>query len=287
MENANNSKKAVRILDVSQLETGSLTKKFRSQQVLLHKHLFFEFNVGLGGSFVNEINGEKIKFGKCRCAVLRPNSDEHRFIRENDKEEYFYQDVYVSTEKMKKCCDFLNKNLYDDLMQKKSPITFLISLKSFDSLSEKLQELNNSINNDSNYTEALHLSVITEILTAYYISINRAEKEAFPNWINILLSKINEDKAYLLLPETTVAKEFGYTTSHFSREFKKHLKMTYVKYINIKKAQKAAELLITTNKQVIEISQLLGYSSPSPFNKQFKEVFNCSPLKYRQIFTFK
>lgn len=286
MKNTNNTKKHVRTLGAAQLETGALTRKFSSQQVLLHRHLFFEFNIGLGGSFVNEINDEKIKFGKCLCALLRPD-DVHRFIRGNENEDYVYQDVYVSTDKMKKCCDFLSKNLYDDLMQSKSPITFLIPIKEYDAIVEKLREFDDMTNHDVAYKESIHVSLILEILSAYLMYVNKAAKEAYPNWINILLNKINEDPSYLLLPETTVSTEFGYTASHFSREFKRHLKIPYVKYINIKRAHAAAELLISTNKPVIEISQSLGYSCPSPFNKQFKDVFNCSPLKYRQIFTFK
>lgn len=45
---------------------------------------------------------------------------------------------------------------------------------------------------------------------------------------------------------------------------------------------KAAELLVETNMNVLEISIEIGYSSSSNFSRAFREIYKISPLQYRK-----
>jgi AraC-like DNA-binding protein len=70
--------------------------------------------------------------------------------------------------------------------------------------------------------------------------------------------------------------------SHFSRRF--HEKTGYAPYdyfIRLK-IQKACELLETTDLNVGEISQRLGYTDPYYFSRLFKKVMHQAPTRYRQ-----
>lgn len=274
-----------RVLGKNNLEVNSYTRAFDREKVLLHRHLFFEINLCLNGEFINEINEESVIFRKRSCAILSPK-DCHRFLQTDEKTSYRHRDVYVPVEKMKKCCDFLSPTLYEKINSSDAPICFSLTSKEFDLINEMLETVENRMHYDADLAEELHVTAIIQILALYEKSLSNCNKTTFPDWLNILLEQLDETEN-LLLSEPIVAAQFGYTTSHFSREFKKYMKIPYVKYVSLKKAQIAANMLINTEKQVLEISQSLGYASPSPFNKHFNEVFNCSPSQYRKNFTLK
>lgn len=275
-------KERLRTVGTKNIELKSYTKFFINNTVLLHNHLFFEFNITLNGSFINNINDKKITFLKGYCSILRPN-DYHCFEKTEKNDSYKYQDVYISVEKMKKCCEILSPTLYNSILNHDEPIYFNLNIKDYEQIIETLSVFNNPFDFSSEHLEAIHVSVVIQVLTAYLKFLNDKSKANFPAWINNLLQKM-ENIDFLIKPEKHIAGEIGYTTAHFSREFKKHMNMPFIKYLNTRKANIAAELLVKSNMQIIEISQYLGYSSLSPFNKNFKDLFGCSPSQYRKTF---
>lgn len=283
METNSHHGKQLKTLGLKQIEVYLYTCAFTSQRVYPHNHLFYEVNICLDGTFINNINKTEIPFSKRSCAILRP-SDIHFFDTESDKSKlYRHQDIYITKEKMKECCDFLSPDLFERINSDKNPISFTLSNKDYEFVTDALNVFEKKFNYDTEFLEAVHKTVIVQVLTAYMKSVTLSNKASFPVWMTSLINKMN-DPAYLTKTEPEVAAEFGYTTSHFSREFKKYMKMTYIQYLNIRKVNYAADLILNSDKQIIEISQILGYSSPSPFNIHFKEVFNCSPSQYKRTF---
>lgn len=69
--------------------------------------------------------------------------------------------------------------------------------------------------------------------------------------------------------------------SQLSVRFHKETGMTITEYIRKQKILKAKELLSSTNKPQIEISNYLGFSSQSHFHKVFKEITGITPNEYR------
>jgi AraC-like DNA-binding protein len=68
---------------------------------------------------------------------------------------------------------------------------------------------------------------------------------------------------------------------HFIRLFKKDMNCTPVKYINLKKIEKAQLLLLTTNMQVRDIAMEALIENISYFNKIFKQHTGKTPCQYR------
>jgi AraC-like DNA-binding protein len=54
-------------------------------------------------------------------------------------------------------------------------------------------------------------------------------------------------------------------------------------YLRQYRLQKAKDLLIRTEKNILEIANSVGYANPSKFSCAFKRVFGLSPLKYRKL----
>ena len=88
------------------------------------------------------------------------------------------------------------------------------------------------------------------------------------------------------MPVPKMATDVGYSPEYLSREFHKYMKITLRKYIIQKKMEYASTLMAVNDLKVIDLAQIMGYSNPSNFSKNFQEVFNCSPIQYqREMFT--
>ena len=83
------------------------------------------------------------------------------------------------------------------------------------------------------------------------------------------------------LTEEDIAKEFGVSYSHFSREFKRATGKTFKCYIVDTRMNHAEQLLINTDLQVSEIAASCGYSNISYFISLYKKIKGKTPLKER------
>lgn len=73
----------------------------------------------------------------------------------------------------------------------------------------------------------------------------------------------------------------GFDRSYFCRIFKSATGATFTEYLNFVRICKAEKLLSETKKSILEISEAVGFSSVSYFNRIFKSVRNSSPRTYR------
>lgn len=74
------------------------------------------------------------------------------------------------------------------------------------------------------------------------------------------------------------------TKDHLIRIFKQMMGYTPIKYINLKKIEKAQFMLLTTDMTVSEIALELSFDNISYFNRLFKQTINITPSEYREIY---
>lgn len=71
--------------------------------------------------------------------------------------------------------------------------------------------------------------------------------------------------------------------SYFSRRFKQVTGFGFKEYLNTIRIRHACDLLLQTNKSIMEISEECGYMDSNYFGDAFRKVKNVSPSKYRKV----
>ncbi len=79
-----------------------------------------------------------------------------------------------------------------------------------------------------------------------------------------------------------LAKKFAINATTLKTVFKDVYGTSIAAHIKEHRMEKAADLLIHTEKSINEISAEVGYESQSKFSGAFKDFFNLSPLEYRK-----
>lgn len=108
--------------------------------------------------------------------------------------------------------------------------------------------------------------------------IPEPDSDDIPSWI---ISYLEEHYSDSSLSVTSVAEAFSMSSSYFSTYFKKHLDVTFSKYLENLRIKKACELIKNTNKNIEVISAEVGYSSSLSFRRAFKKVMGLPPSSYR------
>jgi transcriptional regulator GlxA family with amidase domain len=65
------------------------------------------------------------------------------------------------------------------------------------------------------------------------------------------------------------------------RLFQQETKSTPLQYLKRLRLEQAANLLLTTDKDIKEIRLLVGYKDASQFGADFKRLFGCTPQQFR------
>lgn len=79
-----------------------------------------------------------------------------------------------------------------------------------------------------------------------------------------------------------VAEDFYVSKSYLSQLFNEFIQTTFTDYLSHQRLYYACRLLATSNQPITEISEKVGFTSLSSFNRQFLKTKNMSPREFRK-----
>ncbi len=133
----------------------------------------------------------------------------------------------------------------------------------------------------------LQLPLILADSVAYQQALNQCEQEQnkHSNTINELVARVKAE--LVLIPEVGYPSLDAIATKlHVSgRTLKRHLKSfntTYIELLDMVRQLDAEKLLMTTQKNIQSISNLLGYAEPANFTRAFKKWTGETPIQFRK-----
>lgn len=95
-----------------------------------------------------------------------------------------------------------------------------------------------------------------------------------------MLSYISRN--YRTITLNRLAEEFHYSTSHVCRCIKEYTGQNFSDIIQFVKLEKACGLLSATNMSISDITEYIGYASPSYFSRAFKKQYGITPQAFRK-----
>ena len=145
-----------------------------------------------------------------------------------------------------------------------------------ESKQKMFKSLLTSISKSRNQTEfALYLGVLLNEL-----SLCKAET-SYDAQKSEIITYINENYAKIHSIDQ-IAQHFFISKYHLCHTFKKAMGMTVIDYLNRIKIKNACNIIASTNKDFLEISQICGFNSSAYFSKVFKDITGVSPREYKQ-----
>lgn len=105
-------------------------------------------------------------------------------------------------------------------------------------------------------------------------------EEGYSKTVTAVLAYVDEHLDEKITLEQ-IGKQLGRTSVHISRIFKKQTGEQLIQYINRRKMQEAAELMLQTDLKIKDVAAAVGMKDPFYFNKVFHHYYHMSPRQYR------
>ncbi|AIQ39556.1 AraC family transcriptional regulator [Paenibacillus sp. FSL R5-0912] len=80
---------------------------------------------------------------------------------------------------------------------------------------------------------------------------------------------------------TEMARQVNMSPSYFCRFMKKQFDLTPLEFLNEYRISEAVGLMETTDKKIMEIAEMTGFSNVNRFTETFKKMYGCRPMDYR------
>ncbi len=239
----------------------------------IHCHDFFEYFYIIEGSITHLIDGTEELLSIGDAVIIAPDIA-HNFKR---VKHCLHRDNMISPSILKEACDFLDKSLYEKLLQsrytkfhipKDGIVFFEKSIISFKSLS------------DVTLRKYYEKSLVVFLLS-FIILPSRYDKQATNNFQAECLDVIGD---VYTSPDAIdlVYKRLNFNKSYICKKFKDTFGMTLTEYINDLRIKQAAYLLSTTDYVLSEICEMIGLKSLPYFIKLFKECYHTTPANFRK-----
>ena len=123
-----------------------------------------------------------------------------------------------------------------------------------------------------------------EIFTDYfasYLAWPRADDRPMPDWLRDTRDWIDSQMIHEVTL-ATVRRKAGRCSEHISRAFHKYLGMTLTDYINQRRLEQAAALLVRSDLSILEVALNVGFQNASHFYRLFQQHYDQTPLSYRR-----
>lgn len=176
--------------------------------------------------------------------------------------------------------NYLIRFSYKTLEYSPTNVIFHDDDKTIYSLIEKLQE--EYCKKNSGYIEIMRCYLIEIIIK----TMRRISKEN----VNVLYNDFSKyiveyvDENYMNpITLTEISLKLNYSLPYLCKRFKQDLGVTFNEYLQKKRIEQSCRLISNTDKKIMEIAELVGYTDIKFFNQVFKKHLKMTPREYKNM----
>lgn len=154
----------------------------------------------------------------------------------------------------------------------------------YDKIYKELSDAKLDLSVDVNielYSESETTNYLNNLTQKGFDEINKESVSRETYITNKALAYIHKNYDDFNLDLQAVCKHLDISISYFSQIFKKNMDMTFIKYVNNYRIEKAKHFLEHSQKRIGEVSEMVGYIDPHYFGIVFKKHVDTTPKKYR------
>lgn len=247
------------------------------QRIIFHQHEFYEFVYIQEGKAVNVIGDQEYALNKGDFSLIVPG-ESHKLVPERG---CAYRDICIPPEFFEELCNLINPDQFlAYITTAKSAKQFSCSAHLTLLLEQKLNYLSIKPNKRDMEAKLIAYSVLMELLLELAPKDNDFPDKKMPEWMNTIMLRFQAIE-YVSQGIPAIIKDINYNEIYINRIFKQYTGMSLRACLTETKLEFALTYLKFSTHSVNEISDILGFSSPSFFYKQFKNKYNLTPADYR------
>lgn len=241
-----------------------------------HDHNYYEYFIVTSGNITHEVNNEKQNLKSGSMVLIRP-SDYHKYSVSEGSE---FKLINISFCKLhfEAVQAYFKSPVIDMMLADEMPPLIYLSSTQLSSLKKKHYLLN--VGSDKNGLITQLRTLLIDIFSYFIMEYERQSLNDSKRWLKNVLNQMNTpENIEEGLP--ALLRYSGFSHGHLCRIMKEELGITPTKFITDLRLTYAANLLTTTDYDILSIAMRLGFSSLSYFITIFKEKYNITPSKYR------
>jgi AraC family cel operon transcriptional repressor len=228
---------------------------------------------------MHNINGKACRICKADACLIRPD-DTHNLTSLKRGADYWHLNFLIKTNYIKALLALFGDGLYTDLLSNPEPLDFKITEFMLDDVVSKCLQIQTLETRDIEWNVCQCKLLVGNLLNVFLSQYFPAGKN-YPEWLDGFLKYLNNVASFADDAET-LAKKTPYVYSHLSRLFKHFTGVTLNQYINSVKINYAKELLLYSDRTILEIAGNLCFDSPSHLNHIFKQQTGLTPSEFKK-----
>lgn len=188
---------------------------------------------------------------------------------------------------LKDCFDDIEQNQYDITLVKQFFTDFILFIRNsliehaekYEAHIERVEKISNQFIMCETYSEAKN--ALLNHIAGIKSSLAKWNSEQYSDIVSKAIQDIsaNYDKNLTL---NSVADNINVNSSYLSRLFLKETGQNFIDYLTDFKVRKAMTFLVSSNLNIQEVGEKVGYQNPKYFNRVFKKLTGVSPNQYRK-----
>lgn len=240
----------------------------------LHTHNFYEIFLINKGKGIHKINGESVLLSEGSFVLIRPQ-DQHNyaFLNQYDME---LVNIAFPSSLFDKICGLLG---CPQAYLTDAPISPMLELSGsvLADIREKLLAIGTK-EKGRNRRQFL-MAVLPYFLYQFTSAAAFTDTATLPPWLASLIRQMEEPDNFIAgLPRLITLANLS--QEHLNRSFQRFLHMSPTEFINLRRMEYAASLLLEERLQIIDICQECGFSNLSYFYHIFRKQYGCSPRQF-------
>lgn len=261
----------------------------KTSSAYAHSHMYFELAYVLSGSAVHWLEGEERLIKEGDYLIMDYNAH-HNYVKNEDEKFELINCLFLS--------EFIDKTLQN--RQNFNDIVNNYMIKLNNSV-VNISPANNIFTDDDGYIGELlkrclyeyqnkksgYMEIIRSKLVEIIILTMRKNDYSKPvssdevcDYILKYTSEHLEQRDILKV----VSAELNFSISYLSRRFKENVGISFTDYVQKLRIEQSLCLLANTDKKVLEIASICGYSDMKFFNAIFKKNVGMTPREFRKSF---